>query len=217
MADVVFPMRDGLAAVRAADAIRNLLESPELSTRRYRMARHNPYAPRTAGTARRSPGKPTEVVTVERAGGRLQNDVLGDLLAETPFIVEIEHADKQGSAVLTDGGTPAPLPDEAGTTIESIVDWVGDDPHRARWALSAETQHYQPRWELLAVLRAVADGAFPPLPSEAGTTGDSIIEWVDCDPTRARWALAHIEDFNPTRGVLVALAALTERVPTAES
>lgn len=54
MADAVFPTRDGLAAVRAADAIRTLLESPDLPTRRTRMPRTDPYAPRTRGTARRA-------------------------------------------------------------------------------------------------------------------------------------------------------------------
>lgn len=54
MVDAVFPTRDGFAAVRAADAIRNLLASPDLPTRRTRVPRTNPYAPRTRGTARRA-------------------------------------------------------------------------------------------------------------------------------------------------------------------
>lgn len=57
MVESVFPVRDGFAAVRAADAIRSLLESPDLPPRRLRMPRTNPYAPRTAGTARRAGGQ----------------------------------------------------------------------------------------------------------------------------------------------------------------
>lgn len=52
----------------------------------------------------------------------------------------------------------SPLPDEAGTTVESILNWVGANADRAAWALQVEESDRN-RVTLVAALEQLVDGA----------------------------------------------------------
>lgn len=67
-------------------------------------------------------------------------------------------------------GGPHLLP---GNTIAEVMDWVGDDPARARQVLQVELAREKPRATLIAKLEPLADKADePPAGGESGTGGD---------------------------------------------
>lgn len=92
-----------------------------------------------------------------RAGkAQVDDPGLADALRQVPavFGVTEDGAAVADSAAPPAGSPPADVPDG---TAKDVLDWVGDDPDRARQALDAEQGREKPRSTLVATLTRLTE------------------------------------------------------------
>lgn len=149
----IYAFRDGLASVRAADAIRSVVDAPRVVARRNR----DPFSPRrrAVGARRSPPIEPDEPVALTGVVAPLSEEEEAAFLADPAVRDAVEQGRTGDRSTLVSRGSFASDPPE--TDAEAVIEWVSGNKERAKQALVAETERADPREEVVSYLEGVLE------------------------------------------------------------